>query len=77
MKTQDLNIVLDEDMLALLSNIGELDKIEKGEAHCLQCGTPVTVATIQIIIPLPSGGWAYVCNNSDCVNLYTKDRGEL
>lgn len=67
MKEEGIRVVLDEDMEQLLINIGELDKIERGEVYCRECGAPITLKTIQVIIPLPSKGFEYVCTNRQCV----------
>ena len=58
---------MDEDLRDLLASIGELEAVEKGHRFCGTCNTPITLANLQIIVPLEGGGFKFVCHNPECV----------
>lgn len=72
MKQEKLTIVLDKDVKRLLEELDQLESIENGEIYCCECGGPVTLKNIQIIMPMDNGKLEYVCNNIDCVQGYAE-----
>jgi RNA polymerase-binding transcription factor DksA len=70
MKQAKLITVLDHDMKRVLQELDQFEAIENGEIYCHECGVPITLKNIQIIIPMANGKLEYVCNNVDCVQGY-------
>jgi hypothetical protein len=70
MKDDDVHVVLDEDMGSVLAELGQLQKVENGDALCCECGSPLTLRNIQIIMPLPGGEYRFVCDKTECVESY-------
>jgi hypothetical protein len=70
MKEEIIRTILDEDIEKVLDSLGQLDAVQNGEMHCRECGIPVSVKSIQIIMPLEGGSFEYVCNNTECVHSY-------
>lgn len=73
-KRESLHAVLDEDLVNLLQSIGQLERIENGSEYCSQCGLPINVNNVQVIVPLPEGKFTFVCNDLSCVEKYYKER---
>jgi hypothetical protein len=64
---QTLQAVMDEDLRGLLASIGELEAVESGQRFCSVCNRPITLANLQVIVPLGDGGFRFVCNQPECV----------
>ncbi|MBM4349848.1 MAG: hypothetical protein FJ106_08180 [Deltaproteobacteria bacterium] len=77
MKEEVIRTVLDEDIGKVLDNLGQLEAVQNGEIHCCECGIPVSVKSIQIIMPLEGGNFKYVCNNTECVLSYSAKHGAV
>jgi hypothetical protein len=75
MKEEVIHTVLDEDVGKVLDSLGQLEAVQNGETRCCECGIPVSVKTIQIIMPLEDGSFEYVCNNTECVLSYSTKHG--
>jgi hypothetical protein len=75
MKEEIIRTVLDEDIGKVLDSLGQLEAVQNGEIHCCGCGIPVSVKSIQIIMPLEDGSFEYVCNNTECVLSYSAKHG--
>ena len=71
MKNEDLVAVLDEDLKLVLDKLGQLRALENGEILCSECGTPMALRNIQIIVPDKNGKMKYVCSNTECVQSFT------
>ena len=74
MKEHVLQAVLDEDVIKLLESLDQLKLIESQGIFCSQCGNPITINNLQLIIPLKKDKFEYVCNDSDCVEQYYYDK---
>ena len=70
MKELTLQAVLDEDITKLLESLGQLELIENHKIFCSQCGNPIMINNLQLIIPLEENHFEYVCNDSNCIELY-------
>ena len=70
MKEYALQAVLDEDVRKLLESLDQLDLIESQKIFCSQCVNQITINNLQLIIPLKTDQFEYVCNNSVCVEQY-------
>ena len=75
MEEKRLHAVLDEDIEKLLDKLGQLEPIQNGEVTCHECGAPIMVKNLQIILPLPNGGFHFVCSNTDCVRAHAEKEG--
>ena len=67
-KRTTLQAVMDEDLRELLHSLHQLEAIENGQLFCEVCGTLVTLKNLQLIIPLQSGEFRFVCDRPDCVS---------
>lgn len=72
---REMQVILDEEMAAILSRLGELEKINQGVLHCRFCGVPMNLDNIQLIIPNTSGSFDYVCNDPACVQSHLDEGG--
>ncbi len=62
-----LQAVMDEDLRDLLKSIGELEAIDGGKRFCRVCGTLITTANLQIIVPQTDGSFDFICDKPECV----------
>ena len=65
--SKTLQAVLDEDLEKLLRSIGQLERITNGDLLCRSCAKVITLENLQVIVPLPSGQFEFVCNLPACV----------
>jgi D-ribose pyranose/furanose isomerase RbsD len=72
MKHDNLHAVLDEDVARVLAELGQLHAVETGDILCHECGIPITLKNIQIIMALPSGEYHFVCDRTECVRSYMR-----
>ena len=70
MDEEKLRAVLDEDIPAVLEKFGQKQAILDGEILCQECGTPINLTNIQIIIPLVNDEFYYVCDRVECMDEY-------
>jgi hypothetical protein len=70
MKIDNLHAVLDEDVTRVLAELGQLQSMESGDILCHECGTPIALKNLQIIVPMLSGEYRFVCDRTDCVESY-------
>ena len=70
MKIDNLHAVLDEDVTRVLAELGQLQSMESGDILCHECGTPIALKNLQIIVPMLSGEYSFVCDRTDCVESY-------
>jgi hypothetical protein len=74
MNRESLHVVLDEDLANLLQSIGQLERLEKGSEYCSQCGLPMNLKNLQVIVPLADGTFVFVCSDINCVERYFEER---
>jgi len=72
MKEETVRAMLDEDIEVILRKLEQLDAVQQGEVYCSQCGIPLALKNIQIIVPLGESRFQYVCNRTECVEAYGK-----
>lgn len=65
-RSAEIPAVLDEEMASFLLDIGELGRVEAGEARCLVCGNRLKLETIQLVVPV-SEQVEYVCSKRSCL----------
>ena len=70
MEIDNLHAVLDEDMTRVLEELGQLQSLESGNILCHECGTPIALKNLQIIVPMLSGEYRFVCDKIECVESY-------
>lgn len=75
MQAETLRVVLDEDLTELLDAIGLRQKIEDGEILCEQCGTPISLSTVGMLLHRQAGGYSLTCTNSACIERQLASRG--
>ena len=69
---QKIRAVHDNEINGLLSSLGILDEVEKGEYRCARCGTFITIENLGAIYP-EGETINFVCERLSClgkVNLY-------
>jgi RNA polymerase-binding transcription factor DksA len=76
MKDQSIQAVLEDDLIGLLKSIGELENIENGSRVCGECGRPIALQNLQMIVPAEKGTFRYVCNCLSCIDAYHRKTGE-
>jgi RNA polymerase-binding transcription factor DksA len=76
MENQSIQAVLEDDLIGLLQSIGELDSIEGGSRVCSECGRPIALQNLQMIVPVTGGAFQYVCNYLTCIDAYHRKVGE-
>lgn len=69
-----VSAVLDEQLESFLKSIGELERIESGNAICIVCGTHMTIENISLVVPI-GGEVTYVCDQQLCVFQYALQEG--
>ena len=69
-KKVDLTAVWDEDLRALLDNLGILDDLAAGNTRCIVCTRIVDFDNLGAIIP-SADSVQVTCDNSGCVRVVT------
>ncbi|MCX5888388.1 MAG: hypothetical protein NTY36_02930 [Deltaproteobacteria bacterium] len=77
MEEEKLRAVLDEDISSVLEKFGQVQAVVDGEIICQECGIPITLKNIQVIIPLREGKFHYVCNRVECVIAYLEKQKDV
>lgn len=72
---ENIEVLLDKDIDEVLKALGEIQRIDDGEAFCRECGIPITRRNLQIIVPGKEERIEYVCNEVKCVSKYLKQGG--
>ena len=66
----ELKAIYNEDLEDFLQSVNELEPINKGERFCKECGTPISLNNIQMVIPKKGQPYEYVCDSVTCVENY-------
>jgi hypothetical protein len=66
----ELKAIYNEDLEELLQSVNELEPINNGERFCKECGTPISLNNIQMVIPKKGQPYEYVCDSVICVENY-------
>ncbi len=72
MKKEILKAIYDDDLVNILSKIGEFSDVKAGKRKCKLCHTVITFDNISCIYP-ESGSVKYICSNQICISDYCKD----
>jgi len=75
MNSEELKVVLDEELEQLLKSLGLFSRVESGEILCAQCGTPISLATLGAICA-QQDGYLVICSNRTCMDTKLGLRGE-
>jgi len=76
MKSDKLQAIFEEDIEGLLSKIGMLDIIQRGDSCCFKCGVQITLKNLQLLIPVVDSKFEFVCNESKCIESYYSQGGK-
>ena len=66
-----LNAVHDDDLEKLLSNLGLLEKLKKGQLKCKFTGNVITFDNLYSIFP-ESGAIKIVCNSPEAIKFFSE-----
>lgn len=66
-KKKRVRVVHDADLVGVLSSLGVLDKIKKGEAKCFYCGDIVNLDNLEAVF-MEGKTFKFVCSNNDCIS---------
>ncbi len=69
-KSEKLFTVFDDDLVGLLKSIDRWDALQNGELFCMCCKVPITLKSLQIIVPNNEGGFDFICNSINCITSY-------
>lgn len=70
MKENKVSAVFKEDLLKLLTKIGEFDAILNDQRQCTVCSKIISIDNLQLLVPRKGGTYEYVCNDPDCVGKF-------
>lgn len=71
-----IHAVLDEEMGSLLEAIGEAENVRNGNVLCKFCGNPVSIQSLQILVPHDDGQLDFICSNPECLHSFRCGEGE-
>ena len=74
-QNKKLQAIFDEDLVAVLRKIGQLEKVESGQVVCSVCGCLITLKNMQIIISQQKNEFNFICNNTLCVEKFYNNQG--
>lgn len=67
---QEVKAIYNEDLENFLKEKGELEGILNGNRFCLNCGGPISLNNIQLVIPYKNKTYEYICDAIACVEKY-------
>jgi len=66
MRKHKIRAVHDDDLLKFLDSVGLRRPIEAGEINCHVCGEPISLDTLQAVLPI-NKEIAVICSRPACV----------
>lgn len=66
MDFENLKTINQENLGRYLENLGLLEKVSEGRAHCKFCDTVVSVENIAYLLP-ESGNISFICDKPECM----------
>ena len=70
-KKHNLAVVLDEDLLNLLTSINKFDDLMEGKLFCHSCKHPVDENNLTAIVP-KNGNFLFICNKPICFESFAE-----